>query len=331
MRQAMLRVHHTASPICCFRVATSIVGVVLGANISSCSFVLETDRVQCTVTSDCQERGSDFARSTCQSGFCVVAGETAPRDDPDASSASAREEGPLTCARNSDCSEMDICVDEACVDPFACEQETSDEAVTVTVPVSDVFGRPLADTPARLCQRIDPQCLSPVEEPVTDEDGLLTVDLPPGFLGYLEFTVDSFFPQLQFLPPAPVDGASLPGVSLAPTQFILGLGAAVGAAPDPERGHLFLTLLSCYGGAEHIELSSNGADEDVIEYYVLDGVPSSDLTQTTKDGSGGFLNFPTGNTAVALTHAKTNVELAKLSYVIRAGFLTAATVQPDFE
>jgi hypothetical protein len=52
---------------------------------------------------------------------------------------------------------------------------------------------------------------------------------------------------------------------------------------------------------------------------------------TTKEGSAGFLNFPPGNAAVRLTHGETEQELAQLTFVVRAGFMTIARVQPEVQ
>jgi len=324
----------------------------LGLACVGCSFALDTDRVQCTETSDCTSRGSEFANTRCEENQCVrikapltaspsgnddsesddEIDASTPDSNPDAAAPMQAESvEAIACDRNSDCDAEDICVEDVCVDPFACEIETSEGEVTVTMPVADVFGAPLAGVATKLCRNIDPECASPVSEPKSNSKGVLTMDLPVGFLGYVEFVVDGYFPQLQFLPKNPVDGAELSGASLSPTEFIYGLGLAVGAEPDPERGHLFVTLTNCYGPAEHVRIDSASADGDSIEFYVLGGVPAADLTETTQDGSAGYLNFPTGTTAITLSHSKTERELAKLSYVIRAGYLTIAQVQIDAE
>ena len=94
---------------------------------------------------------------------------------------------------------------------------------------------------------------------------------------------------------------------------------------------MFLSLLNCYGPAEHLEVSSNRADDGTYVFYVLNGVPSADLTETTVEGSSGFLNFPSGNAAVTVTHAGTQQELAKFTYVVRPGYLTVARAQPYLE
>jgi hypothetical protein len=297
----------------------------------SCTFVLDGERVQCEVTADCRVRGSGFANSICEDNYCVP-GPSLQNDDADESEADASALGsPSTCARDSDCTGLDICLEEACVDAFDCEIQAFEAAAMVTMPVTDVFGGALPGTAARLCRSIDPECMIPVAELVTDDQGVLAFELPSGFQGYLEFIVEGYFPQLQFLPPDPPDGAMLQAASLSPTGFIAGLGLQVGAQPDPERGHLFLTLYNCFGPAANIAISSSRSDDESITFYVVDGVPSADLMATAKEGSSGFLNFPTGNAGVTLTHGGTGQELAQLTFVVRAGFLTIARVQPEVQ
>jgi hypothetical protein len=297
---------------------------LLGCCVWGCTLNLDVAREQCAVTADCRARGGEFAESTCVDSFCVdVASEEDQSIEPDAPA-----EG--TCERDSDCSGLDMCVEKACTDPFDCEKRAA-EAATVTIAVQDVFGTQMANTPSKLCRNIDPECLTPVQMLTTDAEGMLTLTLPAGFAGYLEFVVDGYFPQLQFLPNSYGDGQELPGVSLSPVEFITQLGAAVGATPDPERGHLFLSLLNCYGPAEHLEVMSNRADDETYVFYVLNGLPSADLTETSADGGSGFLNFPAGNAALTVSHADTKQELAKLTYVVRAGYLTIASALPDAE
>jgi hypothetical protein len=296
--------------------------------ISSCTFALDAERVQCRVTADCRDRGGEFAGSTCEDSFCVPAPAEREPDEGELDASSA--ESPM-CERDSDCTGLEICHEQACVDAFACEVETVEQAARVTLPVVDVFGGPLPGTAARLCRNIDPECVTPLAEPVANENGMLTLDLPAVFQGYVEFVVDGYFPQLQILPRNPADGSVLQPASLLQTDFLVGLGLAVGAQPDPERGHVFLSLLDCYGPAANIEITSTRLDEGALTFYVLDGVPSADLTATTKDGSAGFLNLPSGNAAVELTHAETGQELAQVTLVVRAGFLTNARIQPEVQ
>ncbi len=321
-----------------------------------CSLVVEPDAVQCSITADCRARGSAFSDTRCEGNICVAVSEeddstpmntdvssasgtdeaetTEPESDTDgtrdAGASPPAVESPSSCERTSDCSAEDICLDEVCVDPFDCPVMAPEGAFSITASVQDVFGTPLAGADAQLCRNIDPECLSPVEELMTDEAGELSVAVPDGFTGYLEFTVDGYFPQLQVLPTDLSDGDQI-AVSLSPTLFIDQLGLAVGAQPDPERGHLFLNLVHCYGPAEGVQITSMGADDDAIVFYVLNGVPSSQLTETTVEGSGGFLNFPAGNTAITLTHAGSLRELSKQTFVVRPSFMTVATVRTAVE
>jgi hypothetical protein len=338
-------------------IAVNVGTFVVVHSISGCSLTIDANRVQCSVTADCRARGSQFGDSRCEDNFCVPitssleeessdergsdesrSTSTAPdtseseqEASQDAGAPSQEVASPATCERTSDCAAEDVCFEEVCVDPFECPLEASSDAVTVTTRVSDVFGTPLPGVATRLCRNIDPGCQNPVAVLVADEEGVLTFELPAAFTGYLEFTVDQFFPQLQVLPPNPPDGTELSGVSLSPVQFVARLGLAVGAQADPERGHLFLTFLGCYGRAAGIQLSSNRSDDQSILFYVLDGVPSPDLTETTVAGSCGFLNFPAGNSAVTLTNARSQRELTKLTFVVRPSFLTVAMLRPAIE
>ncbi len=284
--------------------------------INACTLVIDDAREQCSVTADCRARGEAFVASECQAGRCVEVADESTNE-------------PQTCDVSADCVAGMRCKSELCLDPFACEPppETSGE-LAIALPVVDVMGKPLSGVSARVCWNMDPECLNPLQEARVGDDGALKLRLEAGFRGYVEFHAEGFVPQIHALPVRfPVDG-QLPPVRLLPEDLIYGgLTAAIGTEPDPEKGHLFLTLLDCLGLAEDVEISSTGVDGASVRFYSLDGIPSSDLSKTTTSGVAGFVNFPPGNTVVSFASASTGGSLGQVGLVVRKGAVTTGTPQ----
>lgn len=292
--------------------ARAALGVVIGAVcMQSCSFTLDFDAKQCTVDRDCRARGDAFDNAECIDGFC--------------------EEGP-ECREDNECP-AGPCDKGSCVDRWACLKDRPSPAtdtLTRIVPVTTVFGDPLPFVPVLLCNIVDTECTNPTASLMADEAGLLTLELEPDFVGYLDIKVDDFFPQMNFLPKLLAQETTLPAITLSPVPVIAGLAQAVGAAPDPERGHIVMSSASCLGEAPDVVLDAPRADEQSIPYYVLDGSPQSNLDATTKDGSGGYLNFRTGNATVTIetSHGQ---ELATLSVIVRSSTISFIHFQPAME
>jgi hypothetical protein len=276
--------------------------------VLSCSFTLDFDEQQCTTNSDCRSRGDAFENSECVDGVC--------------------EAGP-ECRQDEDCA-GEPCVKGRCVDRWAClddQPSPAREAIVRMVPVSTIFGDPLPRVPVLVCNIVDTECTAPVASLMTDDSGILTLELEPDFTGYLETKLDMFFPQMDFLPTLIADETSIVPITLSPAPVIAGLAQAVGAAPDPERGHIVMSSWSCLGEAPNVVLEAPRADAQTIPYYVLNGVPSADLEATTEDGSGGYLNFQPGNATVNI-NTKNGDRLMTLSVVVRRSTISIIHVQP---
>lgn len=287
---------------------------------TACSVLIDAEPRQCESDSECTSRGGQFKNSECLDGFCSVVEQEVLAQQPE-----------NKCSKDADCDISESCVDKECVSRWACVGQLPDagvdDEIQVVLPVASSFGDPVPSVPGKACRNIDPSCSSPVVEAVSDEQGLFHLVLPADFTGYFEVVVPPFFPMLYYFPSDLRSGASLPVLSLTPTQLIEGLGLAVGAAPNPERGHILLAAKSCVGPAPGVHLESAKADDETIPFYVLDGIPSRDLEVTTTDGSGGFLNFPVGNSVLNLSVGSLD-ELASLSLTVRPGYITSVSFDP---
>lgn len=285
---------------------------------SACNLLIDAEPQQCEVTEDCTARGAEFSASECLEGFCTeVEQEVRPASG--------------SCSKDSECDASETCSAKKCVSRWACvEAEPESEStgdIAVSVVVASSFGEPVPQVRGKVCRALDPTCSTPIAEVESDANGLFHLQLPQGFTGYIEVVHEPFFPILYYFP-TPLDAQTpLENLSLTPIQVIQGLAAAVGAEPDPERGHIILAVTSCLGAAPGVHLTAPKADGAAIPYYVLNGIPSPDLKATVEEGSGGYLNFPPGNAVLVLSSGKEE-ELASLSLTVRAGFITSVAYNP---
>lgn len=286
---------------------------------SACNVLIDAEPQQCQLDRDCRSRGGAFASSACVDGYCVeVEEQQLPAQ-------------PAKCSKDSECDASEACVEKKCVSRWECIEDTpaapNEKVIEQSLLVTNVLAEPMPGVPAKLCRAVDPSCSAPDAQLVSDAQGLFHLKLPRGFTGYLEVTQEPFFPILYYFPPVLDSKTALVPLALTPVQLIQGLGGAVGAAPDDERGHILLTILSCLGGAPGVAFSAPKADDQTITYYVQGGIPSGDFDATTSEGSGGFLNFPPGNVVVKLRSGKAG-ELAALSLTVRAGYITSVAFNP---
>lgn len=279
-----------------------------------CSLAIDANRDQCQATADCVARGPKFATAQCVDTFCVVPDKTKPVI--------------ASCQSSSECKGLEECSDGRCANPYSCPVPPQAAVpIHVNVKVSNAFQAILPDMLVRVCRNIDPACDTPVSEQVTDANGSAPVTLPASFSGYLELVHPPYMPQLQVLPRNLQEGSEL-SVVVSPSDVISGLAQFLGAELDPNRGHIYLNMLDCNGRASGVRVSSTAVASDTVTYYVLDGLPSGGLTATSsKDGAAGFLNYPTGNTAISVASERTGQEIGKISLVVRAGFITYSVHQ----
>lgn len=303
-------------------VARQWVASVVMVLFSACSVLIDSEPQQCEQLEDCTERGSAFEQTECVDGYCtVIEREVFPQAPEQA-----------TCKEDADCDGSEACIEKKCESRWACVDgspaASDDGALAISILVATSFGDPMPGVVGKACRSIDPSCSSPVLEAISDETGVFHLSLPADFTGYMEVVVEPFFPVLYYFPAPLRSGMSLPALNLTPAELIQGLGLAVGAAPNPERGHVLLSLQSCLGTAPGVHLSAPKADRDTIAYYVQGGIPSADRDVTTDEGSGGFLNFPPGNAVVELSAGSLD-KLGSLSLTVRPGYITNVTFGPS--
>lgn len=278
---------------------------------------------QCSVDADCERLG--MPNATCANALCWAAAAQCSKDDECAA------RGPEFLGGK--------CLAMQCLpNPrWRCEAEsvnamTTSEKRTLKLLVRDSLSLdPVTNLHVVACQKLDLTCTHPITDATTGMDGYLSITLPANFGGYLQQSERrEYAPAMYFMPAVfPEDGMLQPFPLLGSGVVIDALAAALGGTIDPRRGNLMLIAEDCMGMAlAGVTFSSPQKDMQTVQFYVRDLLPSTTATDTAEIGNGGFLNFPAGTAVINLKHAKMMLDLATVSIVVRAGYISVAYIRP---
>jgi hypothetical protein len=167
-----------------------------------------------------------------------------------------------------------------------------------------------ASSSVRVCSRADVNCEQPLADGFTlDADGWVTLPLFVGFDGYVEIRAEGVLPTMLYVG-EPLQRAILPGVS-----------GATGTVQNDTSGLLVIRVFDCE------DVSASGVSfsqrQEGVEWYYVDGLPSSLANETGSEGLGGFINTPPGVSTIE-TFGRSGEPLAsRKSVAVRADWMTA--------
>ncbi|HEY6877108.1 MAG TPA: hypothetical protein VI299_03775 [Polyangiales bacterium] len=189
---------------------------------------------------------------------------------------------------------------------------------------------PISNVHAVACQKLDVDCVDPVADAVTGDDGILMFNVRHDFAGYLRLEHTRFYPAMYFLPQVlPQDGQLQPA-PLLDRRVIDGLALSIGSSLDPKRGHMMLISEDCLGTAlPGVTFESPQEDKSSIQFYVRDLLPSTTATETGDIGNGGYLNFPAGTAVIDVMSKNPALKLTTVSVLVRPQVITVAYIRPD--
>ncbi len=263
--------------------------------LTQCSMTIDDDRIQCSTDRDCTKRGGAFASSVCQDSVCVSdpTWECVPRGVP--------------------------------------EQSSDQAASTIRLPLIDVLDlTPFPDVVATVCNKIDTECENPVGAPVTsDADGVLELELPTGFSGYLSLSHESIGPSLYFFNPPVRGDMTAPPVRLASLETAQSLVGLVGGEFDPTRAFIVVTAEDCVGApAEGVSFSGFPRDDATVPFYSKGHLPTLETTETDESGYGGLIGARPGSSTVTMTHPSLGV-VGEFTMLTKSSTISYARMIPS--
>lgn len=313
--------------------------------VNGCSLLIDVDRHECGQDDDCGtgscEQGLCVSRDDspieCDGGSCAAPGDGGgtPEDG------GAIAELGMACIGDTRCVEGAICFKDQCarerdVARFMCEPEAPATAGTVrfTMPVRDfVTDEPLPELVVLACLENDVGCDDPVarfDDPA--QTGDVVLDLPHGFMGYLDVRSSATLPSLwYFTQPlvAATDAKVLKAVAPETVQLLAGITAL---EVDASKGLVIMEAFDCEQnavGGIHFEESKRAA----IPFFIIDGLPNVESTVTIRNdmenqAAGGFLNATPGFTLFSARIGIDGPVLGTFNANVRANTVTYLDIHP---
>lgn len=218
---------------------------------------------------------------------------------------------------------------EAC-EGTAARGSVSTKPAKVTLRLQDIVtDKPPVGATCRLCRKLDVDCEVPLTRDIASgPDGSVSLDVMPGFNGYLETASANFGTGLHFFDPAIDHDQELGTIELLSVPTATQLAVHTGAAFSNDRGLLLLRAVSCEGvPMDAVQYGMGDVDAMRTTYYSVDGLPSTSATETDRDGYGGFVNVAPGVAAVTVQDTAKSITQRTISLLVRPGTVTYARLQ----
>src|SRR6185503_1132333 len=212
----------------------------------ACNLVIDTNRVQCTIDSDCTARGGAFANSVCLDSVCQPNAKWACLSKPATPS-------------------------------------TQPAPYQVVIPLRNlVTMQPVANAQVKLCRKLDIDCTMPVNTATSDAAGQVTFALDANFAGYVEIHATGLLPTLYFFNPTVDIDQDIAPISLPSPAANAGLLLQLGRQMIPNHGNVVIQSQDCAGApAAGVSYSSPDGEADVtVAFYTVGSLPTTTATET---------------------------------------------------
>lgn len=200
--------------------------------------------------------------------------------------------------------------------------------VRYSVLMRSLLGAPLSNVVARVCQAADIACATPLgESRGLSPEGLLTVDVPQGFAGFLEIESDGHLPTVfQLRQPVLRPTVDTQVLQPIPSAAVVMLTSLLNVELVPELGIVSVAVVDCQGvRAPGATFTNNLGGRS---FYFADGVPDVMASATDISGLGGFVNVPIRLAEFSAELATDRRLIGTRRVLPRAGWLSVVQVRP---
>ena len=301
---------------------------------AGCSLLVDVNRDQCRIDSDCGKRG---LAGTCIRGVCVTQGSCERGDG-------CAVEPPSTCSAEALC---ELGADQTCwqnqclptrdLSSFLCNRAEPQRAdkVVVTVHVEQIGSNmPPPGLVVSACRSADVACSQP-EDMARDTLGTGAVMLlvPWRFLGYIEARSDTTMPQLFYFTRAIVEPTTLQPLRLLTPDFYQRSLREAGAPNDSDHGLVLLETLDCAGNFVP-GLQYEASQPDGFPFYIVNGTPRVDIDMNSPDPTingalRGFANIRSGSVQFWVYVGASGPLLDEVNVNVRAATVTQVEIRPS--
>lgn len=273
-----------------------------GGLLAGCSLLIDVDGKQCATNQDCEALGAAFSGAVCEASICVV---KTGSGGTDAGGAGSMPDDMLVCEKP--------------------ERSTAPTVKYSFAPIFVVGSEPDNPTPfsIKACNPGDLDCTKPVYGPLDVSAGQPQDFLvPPGFQGYFEVKNQDTLDALVFMGRPILQDTVGWNVTIPTPKLVQGFGAITGESVDPELGLIIAVARDC--DALPIEGVKFTNSKGGLQFYFVNSIPDTSLTETAAQGAVGFANVPISTTTLKATMA-TGQELTEM--LIRVRPRTASLVE----
>jgi hypothetical protein len=265
--------------------------LTLGALGFGCSAVVDASRVQCATDADCTMRGESFASTMCVESVCQSA-------------------APWSCAQH------------------AAPKAKSSAKVPFEFELFDPITQDgIVGVEASLCAKLSPDCAQPVGKTLSDEDGVVRLDMPPLFDGYVLLKRDEYDATMLFLPLI-VESSNLGRFPLTSPLSTNGIAAGLGVSLMAGKGRVLLMLTGCDSQpAAGVIVEGEAMGADATRFYAIGGIPTFTAEVSDTSGFGGFINVTPGAITVN-ARLEDGTKIGRVGLVVRDGYVSIRRMQP---
>ena len=254
----------------------------------------------------------------------------------------------LDCVQNTCATECQTGHGWQCLDaPPLWPKPTSLGNFTFSMTIVDLLTEnPYAGSTVRACKRVDLTCASPLDQGTTDANGLVSLTVPAGsvgFDGYIEISGgdngtdagagSAIYPALWYPVPPYIASGWRGRLQFVSTNDLVLLGLVTGAPIDPSRGHFASAAVDCnFASAGGVSFTADydASDTTIKKFYFVKSFPSTSATETDPESAiGGYVNLPAKALLVkAFAAAAGNKPMGQQNFNIRAGWMTTTSFPP---
>ena len=275
------------------RAALALSSLVVSAG---CSVALDLDEVQCETDADCDARGGELEGTICVESVCR-------KPEP--------EDPKWGCIGK--------------VEPLA-----SGEMNTLSSRLLDLItNQPATNITVKLCNKYDAPCEAPINTPVPDADGVVTVTIPSELEAYLDVQGPDYYPTIAFLDHVAQDKNEV--VYIIPTGIVEALAVTADVTLDESKGILLGRMTDCtLAPTAGASVSVFPTDKET-RFYTINNTATPDASQTDSAGNSGFINVSPGTVTMTGTVGPMGKTFGTVSTLIRSGTITAQILRPTPE
>jgi hypothetical protein len=178
----------------------------------------------------------------------------------------------------------------------------------------------------RACNRFDIDCAAPVQGPAAPAaDGLMHLELPQGFAGFLEIMSPAIIPVLYFFS-QPLQADRQDEFIVVSFDTARALAASGDVALDPELGLIAVRTMDCQGELSGgVEFSNQTGG---VPFAFVDGLPAIGYAVSNREGLGGFVNVPPGLVVLQGQEVSSAHLTGTVSVVVRKGWFAYGDLNP---